>query len=295
MEPIQDHEIRQAVRDRYGQIARQGAAEGDTSPAPNCCSGADVSLPPRQEAGDCRAGGCCGGEQTKQEQLGAVIGYSQSDLEGVVQGANLGLGCGNPVALASLQEGETVLDLGSGGGFDCFLTAKEVGPSGQVIGVDMTPEMIALARANAQKMGATNVEFRLGEIEHLPAADHSVDLIMSNCVINLSPDKQAVFDEAYRVLRPGGRLAVADVVATAALPDDVRQDLALVSACIGGAATIDDIEAMLQRAGFQDIKISPRDQSRALLQEWAPGGRAQDYVVSADIEAMKPQKGETEG
>jgi len=239
--------------------------------------------------GDGLAGGCCGGGPTDLERLGSAIGYSEADLQGAVDGANLGLGCGNPVALASLQAGETVLDLGSGGGFDCFLAAKEVGPGGRVIGVDFTPEMIGLARQNAKKMGTTNVEFRLGEIEHLPAADQCVDLIMSNCVINLSPDKQAVVDEAYRVLKPGGRLAVADVVATAPLPDEVRRDLALLSACIGGAATIDDMTAMLQRAGFQDIEIKPRDASRKLIQKWAPGSRAQDYVVSADIQARKPR------
>jgi ubiquinone/menaquinone biosynthesis C-methylase UbiE len=204
----------------------------------------------------------------------------------------MGLGCGNPQAIASLKPGETVLDLGSGGGFDCFLAARQVGESGRVIGVDMTPEMIRKARSNAQKSaqkgGHANVEFRLGEIEHLPVADRSVDAIISNCVINLSPDKPAVFRDAFRVLKPGGRLAIADIVATAALPEDARQDLALISGCVGGAAPMDEIETFLREAGFRDIRIQPKDSSREFIREWAPGRRVEDYVVSATIEAVKP-------
>jgi ubiquinone/menaquinone biosynthesis C-methylase UbiE len=200
----------------------------------------------------------------------------------------MGLGCGNPQAIAALKPGETVLDLGSGGGFDCFLAARQVGETGWVIGVDMTPEMIRKARDNAKKGGFTNVEFRLGEIERLPVADRSVDAIISNCVINLSPDKSAVFQEAFRVLKPGGRLAIADIVATASLPDDIRNDLALRAGCVGGAVAMDEIETFLREAGFREIHIQPKDQSRDLIREWAPGRSVEDYVISATIEAVKP-------
>jgi SAM-dependent methyltransferase len=218
------------------------------------------------------------------------MGYSKEDISSVPEGANMGLGCGNPVALASLKPGETVVDLGSGGGFDCFLAAKQVGESGRVIGVDMTPDMITKARMNAEKIGSNNVEFRLGEIEHLPVADNSADIIMSNCVINLSPDKAGVFRDAFRILKPGGRLAIADIVATAPLPEEVHQNLALVSACVGGAATIDDTVKMIEDAGFEDIKIQAKDESRKLISEWVTGEskNAGDYVVSAYIEAVKP-------
>jgi ubiquinone/menaquinone biosynthesis C-methylase UbiE len=200
----------------------------------------------------------------------------------------MGLGCGNPQAIAALKPGETVLDLGSGGGFDCFLAARQVGEAGWVIGVDMTPEMVRKARVNAKKGGFSNVEFRLGEIEHLPVADRSVDAIISNCVINLSPDKSAVFQEAFRVLKPGGRLAIADIVATASLPDDIRNDLALRAGCVGGAVAMDEIETFLREAGFREIHIQPKDQSRDLIREWAPGRSVEDYVISATIEAVKP-------
>jgi SAM-dependent methyltransferase len=218
------------------------------------------------------------------------MGYSKEDIQGVIEGANMGLGCGNPVALASLKPGETVVDLGSGGGFDCFLAAKQVGESGQIIGVDMTPDMLSKARSNAEKMETNNVEFRLGEIEHLPVADNTADIIMSNCVINLSPEKLKVYREAFRILKPGGRLAISDIVATAPLPPDIQQNLALVSACVGGAETIDDTTRMLREVGFTDIRIKAKDESRELISQWAPGEskNAGDYVVSAYIEAVKP-------
>jgi ubiquinone/menaquinone biosynthesis C-methylase UbiE len=200
----------------------------------------------------------------------------------------MGLGCGNPQAIASLKPGEIVLDLGSGSGFDCFLAAKAVGETGKVIGVDMTPEMVSKARENAAKAGFKNIEFRLGEIEHLPVADNSVDVIISNCVINLSPEKHKVFDDAFRVLKAGGRLAVSDIVATAELPEEVKDDLALHAGCMAGASLISDVEAMLRKSGFLDIRIQPKDESREFIRTWAPGRHIEDYVVSATIEAMKP-------
>ena len=213
---------------------------------------------------------------------------SAEDAHAAPEGANLGLGCGNPQAIAALQPGETVLDLGSGAGFDAFLAARAVGDSGRVIGVDMTHEMLAKARDNATRAGYTNVEFRLGEIEHLPVADAGVDVIISNCVINLSPDKPQVFREAFRVLRSGGRLAISDVVATAELPEAVRRDLALYTGCMAGASQVDELEAMLRKAGFTDIRIEPKDASREFIRDWAPGRRVEEYVVSATIEAIKP-------
>jgi SAM-dependent methyltransferase len=189
------------------------------------------------------------------DDVSRAIGYSDADLQAVPDGANLGLGCGNPVALASLKAGETVLDLGSGAGFDCFLAADRVGPTGKVIGVDMTPEMLQRARGNARKGGYANVEFRLGEIEHLPLADGSVDAVISNCVINLSPDKPEAFREAYRALRPGGRLMVSDVVLLRELPDAVRESLEAYVACVAGASLRDEYLDAIRGAGFQDIRI----------------------------------------
>jgi SAM-dependent methyltransferase len=199
----------------------------------------------------------------------------------------MGLGCGNPLAIASLKEGETVLDLGSGGGFDCFLARGQVGTAGSVIGVDMTPEMIALARKNARKLGYSNVEFRLGEIEHLPVADGSVDVVISNCVINLSLNKAQVFREAFRVLRLGGRLSVSDVVAIADIPKDIRQDLGMISGCIGGAEQAGDLRVMLTNAGFTGIKMAPKDNSAEIVKGWVPESGIEAYVASYTIEAVK--------
>ena len=277
-------EIRDAVRQRYGQIAKNETAKSEKSQAASCCS------PSNAIADAMPAASCCGGPEVTAEQISTVMGYSKEDIASVIEGANLGLGCGNPVALASLKPGETVVDLGSGGGFDCFLAAKQVAETGKVIGVDMTPEMITKARKNAEKMGTKNIEFRLGEIEHLPVADDSADLIMSNCVINLSPDKLQVYREAYRILKPGGRLSISDVLATTALPANVRNNLELVAACIGGAVTFDDTKKMLKEVGFQNIKITAHDKSRDLTRAWDPekSDNALDYVVSAYIEAVKP-------
>ena len=284
MQTRDKEEIRQAVRERYGQVAKGRNIAAIKGPERSCCE------PSGSSAGRSSAASCCGGSGVTSQQLSTLMGYSKQDIAGAPEGANMGLGCGNPVALASLKPGETVVDLGSGGGFDCFLAAKQVGDTGRVIGVDMTPDMVSKARANAEKIGTNTVEFRLGEIEHLPLADNSADIIMSNCVINLSPDKQKVYGDAFRVLKPGGRLAVSDVVATAPLPDEIQQDLALLSACVGGAATIDDTVEMLEKAGFQNIEIIPKKESRKLISEWVPGKSRNvgDYVVSADIKAVKP-------
>ena len=257
---MDETEIKNIVRARYGGIA---ASEKAGCCGPDACEGAD--------AADSRR-----------------MGYSEEDLRSVPDGANLGLGCGNPQAIAALRPGETVLDLGSGAGFDCFLAARQVGPAGTVIGVDMTHEMLARARANAARTGAANVEFRLGEIEHLPIADATVDVVISNCVINLVPDKAQVFREAFRVLRPGGRLAVSDVVNIASLPPDLQGDCALIGGCVAGAAPAARIEAWLAEAGFTDIRVAAKPESRALIATWAPGRHIEDYVVSAIVEARKP-------
>lgn len=282
--PNQD-EIRQAVRAAYKSVVLSTDRGSGTVPSASCCGSSNPSgevLPTAFQQ-------CCGQDMSVNE-MSALMGYSQEDLQTVPDGSNMGLGCGNPVALASVQPGETVVDLGSGGGFDCFLAAKKVGETGRVIGVDMTPEMISKARENAEKMGAVNVSFRLGEIEHLPLADNSADIIMSNCVINLSPDKTSVYRDAYRVLKPGGRLAVSDILATKPLPEDLQRDLASVAACVGGAATIEDTKAQLAEAGFHHIIIKANPLSRELIEGWDPNNsrNAGDYVVSANIEAVKP-------
>jgi SAM-dependent methyltransferase len=283
MEKAEKEKIRAAVRERYGEVARSERVAQEPTPAAPCFT---PSTPSSQTIP--MASSCCGGPDASLENVSVAIGYTNEEINSVPEGANMGLGCGNPVALASLTSGETVVDLGCGGGFDCFLASREVGESGKVIGVDMTPDMITKARENAEKIGADNVEFRLGEIEHLPVADNSADIIMSNCVINLSPDKLRVYRDAFRVLKPGGRLAISDIVATAPLPDEVRENLALLTACIGGAATIEDTEQMLKKAGFQDIRIKANKKSGDFIREWIPGKGVEEYVVSAYIEAIKP-------
>ncbi|MCL5961225.1 MAG: arsenite methyltransferase [Chloroflexi bacterium] len=267
MKQPSNDEVREAVHENYKKVAQSGLAGCGCSPS-----------------------SCCGGDgDTSAAERSLAIGYSIEDVSAVPEGANMGLGCGNPQAISSLQLGETVLDLGSGGGFDCFLAAQVVGKTGQVIGVDMTPEMVSRARRNVGKTDLRNVEFRLGEIEHLPVADGTIDVIISNCVINLSPEKEKVFAEAFRVLKPGGRLAISDVVATAELPSEVRQDLQMYSACISGASSIEELESILDRAGFVAIRVRPQDESRQYIREWAPGRKIEDYVTSATIEAVKPR------
>ncbi|ADB61913.1 Methyltransferase type 11 [Haloterrigena turkmenica DSM 5511] len=273
------------VRERYAEVA---SADGDCCDASttdaDCCDDPAADDDTETECCDTSEtdSGCCdasNGEFDLEDDPSRALslGYEPADLEAAPEESNLGLGCGNPVAISNLEAGETVLDLGSGGGFDCFLAAREVGPSGRVIGVDMTPEMLERARENAAEGEFENVEFRLGEIEHLPVADATVDTIVSNCVVNLSPDKGQVFAEAYRVLRPGGTLAISDLVATEPLPREIRENPDAVDACVGGAATIDELEPLLDDAGFVDGSI-------ALEGEWT----ADLPVASARIEARKP-------
>jgi SAM-dependent methyltransferase len=264
-------EIRAAVRDHYGSVATGTAKEESAAPA--------------VDAGGCCAPTCCGGGTIPSSSL--KVGYSPEDVSSAPDGADLGLGCGNPQAIAALKPGEIVLDLGAGAGFDAFLAARQVGSSGRVIGVDMTPAMLEKARHNAAKAGVNNVEFRLGEIEHLPVADASVDVIMSNCVINLSPDKPAVFAEAFRVLKIGGRIAVSDVVALEPLPDALAKSVAAHSGCIAGAAGIGALKAMLEAAGFTGIRITVNKKSGEFIRDWLPGSGAESYVASAMIEATK--------
>jgi ubiquinone/menaquinone biosynthesis C-methylase UbiE len=221
------------------------------------------------------------------------VGYSDAELAAVPEGANLGLGCGNPQAIAAMRPGETVVDLGSGAGFDCFLAAQQVGAEGRVIGVDMTHEMLAKARANAASVDAANVEFRLGELEHLPIADGIADVVISNCVINLVPDKAQVFREAFRVLKPGGRLAVSDVINVKPLPAALRSDTTLLCGCVAGAAPSTEVEAWLAAAGFVGVRIAEKPESREPISNWAPGRGIEDYIVSAIIEARKPAAAET--
>lgn len=260
-------EIKEMVRARYG-----GVAAGDTS---ECCAPA--------------ASSCCGitaapvaGDKAR------AMGYSAEELAAVPEGANLGLGCGNPQAIAAMKPGEVVVDLGSGAGFDCLLAARQVGAAGRVIGVDMTHEMLKKARENAAKVGASNVEFRLGELEHLPIGDNTADVILSNCVINLVPDKAQVFREAFRVLRPGGRLAISDVVNTVPLPPDLASDRVLLCGCVAGAAPVLDIQAWLETTGFHNVRVTVKPESRDMVASWAPGRGIENYVASAIIEARKP-------
>ncbi len=254
------------VRDRYGSIAAADAASC-CAPAASCCA----PTTPADAAAKARA-----------------MGYADADLAAIPDGANLGLGCGNPQAIAALRPNEVVIDLGSGAGFDCFLAARAVSPAGRVIGVDMTHEMLAKARANAAQLGADNVEFRLGELEHLPVADNTADVILSNCVINLVPDQRQVFAEAFRVLKSGGRLAISDVVNIAPLPADLRGDAELICGCVVGAAPVQQIEAWLASVGFQQIEVAVKPESRSLIATWAPDKGVENFVVSAAIAARKP-------
>jgi SAM-dependent methyltransferase len=262
---MDEAQIKEMVRARYGGIAAANEA--------GCCAPSPSS--------------CCGPEATSQDKA-RRMGYSEAELAAVPVGANLGLGCGNPQAIAAMQPGEVVVDLGSGAGFDCFLAARQVGDAGRVIGVDMTHEMLKKSRDNAAHIGAGNVEFRLGELEHLPIGDNTADVVISNCVINLVPDKGQVFREAFRVLKPGGRLAVSDIINTVPLPAELQSDPTLLCGCIAGAAPTSRIADWLAGAGFVDIRVTPKPGSRELIATWAFGRNIEDHIVSATIEARKP-------
>lgn len=267
-----DHDKhRQDVRVAYAQVAKGDNADEACGIAAGCCGTSD--------------------DASINTLISTRLGYSKEDLDWVPSGADMGLGCGNPKAIAALKAGEVVVDLGAGGGFDCFLAAREVGHEGHVIGVDMTPDMLSKARNNAAKGMFENVEFRLGEIEHLPIADETADVIISNCVINLSPNKLQVFKDAFRVLKAGGRLAISDVVATVELPEEMRKDAGLIAGCMGNASLIHDLKQMMADAGFEKIKIEPKNESKEFIKDWAPDRNITDYVVSATIEAVKPGGG----
>jgi SAM-dependent methyltransferase len=264
---MDDARIKEMVRARYGGIA---AASGTS-----CCAPV--------------ASSCFGPEgAASSHDKARRMGYSEAELTAVPDSANLGLGCGNPQAIAGMKPGETVVDLGSGAGFDCFLAAQQVGETGHVVGVDMTHEMLKKARDNAASIGASNVEFRLGELEHLPIADNTADVVISNCVINLVPDKEQVFREAFRVLKPGGRLAVSDIINTAPLSVELQSDPALLCGCIAGAAPAERVESWLTAAGFVDVRVTTKPDSRELIKTWAPGRNIEDHIVSAMVEARKP-------
>ena len=260
-------DVREVVRERYGKIARDMKGEGCGAPKSSCCSS---------------------GEKTSGHSL--KLGYSSEELQSLPEGADLGLGCGAPLRDARVEEGMTVLDLGSGAGIDVFMVARLVGKNGRAIGVDITPEMVTRARKGAREGGTKNVEFRLGEIENLPVADASVDIVISNCVVNLSPDKSRVFGEVFRVLRPGGRMVISDVVARFELPDEVRQNPDLYSGCMAGAQTPEVIERLMRSAGFQEVKIDLREESRTFITTWAPGSNMEDCVVSAVVSGRKPSE-----
>lgn len=263
---VAEDEIRQKVRAHYGGIV-ESKEDGESCCAPGCCGDTPADY---------------------KTEYGKMLDYSAEDLASIPQDSNFGLGCGNPILAAKLQTGEVVVDLGSGAGIDCFLAAKQVGKDGKVIGVDMTPSMISKARQNAAQNGYNNVEFRLGEIENLPIANDSINAIISNCVVNLSPNKQQVYRECFRVLKPGGRIALSDIVATAPFPEKLKDDSALYCGCMSGASLMDDIKFMLAQAGFENIEVKPKDNSREIIREWAPNLSIEDVLCSAYILATKP-------
>ncbi|HZW08882.1 MAG TPA: arsenite methyltransferase [Phycisphaerales bacterium] len=297
-------DVRDKVREGYGQIARSGQWSGvQAEPAPASCCGA--SAQPSGTSGGGGGGGCCGGPTTlTPDQVAQAVGYASADLAAIPRGANMGLSCGNPTALASLKAGETVVDLGSGGGFDCFIAGPKVGPAGRVIGVDMTPDMLTKARRNLaayrEQTGLENVEFRLGEIEHLPLPDNSVDVVISNCVLNLSPDKAQVWREIARVLKPGGRVAVSDLALLRPLPESVRADVEALVGCIAGAVLVEETRAQAHAAGLAEIELDSTPQYIDAMTEWQDplyrkilealprGSKAGDFITSLGVRARKP-------
>jgi len=264
MNKITGEEIKKVVKEHYGKVAA-----GSSS----CCGS---------------GGSPCCGSDSSPVQISEKIGYRQDDIGTIPDGADLGLGCGNPLGQAMIKPGDTVLDLGSGGGIDCFLAARKVGPQGRVIGVDMTPEMINRARRNAEAGGFKNVEFHQGEIEALPVENDSVNLVISNCVINLSPDKPKVYSEIYRVLKPGGTVSISDIVAYKPLTEEWQKNLEALASCVSGAALIEELQKIMTSIGFADIQISPDKKSGQTIKEWFPESGLEDYIVSAHITARKP-------
>lgn len=262
-----DENIRETVRETYGGVAK----------ASDC----------GKSCGNAKS--CCGVPASTDIDYMLGLGYGKEDLENIPEGCNMGLGCGNPQLIAALKPGEYVLDLGAGGGFDAFLATRKVGPNGRVFGVDMTPEMIRKSRLNAEKNGYRNVEFLLGEIEHLPLPNSYIDVIMSNCVVNLSTNKFQVFSESFRVLKGGGRLAISDIVANKPLPPEILNNSKLYCACIAGALAVADLKDILQRVGFENIVIDVQESSRMFIKDWAPEVGAENYVASAKITAVKPK------
>lgn len=262
-----NEEIKREVRDAYGRVVKANNQ--------------------KQSCGNGRS--CCGVSTKPDPNYSKELGYTQEELDSVPEGTNMGLGCGNPQAIAGLKTGEIVLDLGSGGGFDAFLASSKVGQTGKVYGVDMTPEMLTTARTIATKGNYTNVEFLLGEIEHLPLPDKTVDVIISNCVINLSTNKEQVFKESYRVLKEGGRLAISDMVAFKPLPIEMVNNKNLYCNCISGSSSIEELKEILTKSGFSDIVIETQEESRMFIKDWVPGSDAENYVVSAKIKAVKPR------
>ncbi|WP_428387939.1 arsenite methyltransferase [Mucisphaera sp.] len=293
-QPNNPDTLRDTVREGYAQIARSGQWSG-VRPASASLTIAEQT----EEDACCSGGGCCGPTTLTPEQVALAVGYDDSALNALPEGANMGLSCGNPTAIVSLKPGEIVLDLGSGGGFDCFIAGPKVGAEGRVIGIDMTPEMLAKARQNIdgyrQQSGLDNVEFRLGEIEHLPVADGTVDVVISNCVINLSPDKPQVWREIARVLKPGGRVAVSDLALLKPLPQPVREDLEALVGCVAGAELVEDIRAAVQAAGLTDLQLTPKPEYIEAMTNWQDplyqkvaaslpeGAKVSDYVVSLDV------------
>lgn len=260
-------EVKKNVREAYGKVAESNKE--------------------KKACGNGRS--CCGVSAKPDDKYSQELGYTKDELDKAPEGANMGLGCGNPQAIASLKKGEIVLDLGAGGGFDAFLASDKVGSSGKVYGVDMTPEMLSTARKIAARDGYQNVEFLLGEIEHLPLPNDSVDVIISNCVINLSTNKPQVFKEAFRVLKNGGRLAISDMVANKPLPQEMLENKELYCNCVSGAMPIDELKKILSQSGFTDIVIETQENSRMFIKDWVPGSNSENFVISAKIKAIKPK------
>ena len=278
---MENDEVRKTVRDAYAKVARSKKVNVEKEEKESSCCG--PSLSDTSESSSCRSSSC----SSSPRDISKSIGYSLDEMKLVPEGSNLGLGCGNPTAIAGLEEGDVVLDLGSGAGFDCFLASRKVGETGKVIGVDMTPDMIDLARKNAKINNYTNVDFRLGEIENLPAADNSVDLVMSNCVINLSPEKQKVFDEAYRVLKPDGRITISDLVLLKPLPESIKNSKAALAGCVAGAVLKDKYLEYISNAGFKEIEIveetsSPTEE----IEQIASIVPEDDPLLSEDLEKI---------